>query len=363
MERIILTTGGTGGHIFPALAVAEEIGRRWPEARVLFIGSHYGPEGEWARKAGLDFVGLPVRGFLGRGLRSVGAGLRMTAALAKALWLVRRFRPQVVAGFGGYAAFAPMAAARCWGIPVAVHEQNAVAGVSNKVLARLADAVFLSMQGTQGFEGRSCLLTGNPVRQAVAAVGGQEHTFDGKRLLIVGGSLGAAALNAVIVRALPRLAEAGVQLRHQTGTADVDAVRAAYAAAGMDPQWVQPFIADMAETYAWADLVLCRAGATTVAELAAAGRPAVLVPFPHATHDHQTHNARLFAESGAAMMVAQKDLAEFDLATLLLRLLGEPHTLHSKGQAALAQARPQAAATLVDALQGMIERRQSEHAS
>ena len=355
MERLLLTTGGTGGHIFPALAVAEEARRLHPGVRILFVGSQYGPEGEWARKAGLDFVGLPVRGFIGRGLRSVGAACGMAVALVRALWLVRSFRPQVVAGFGGYAAFAPVAAARFWGIPVAVHEQNAVAGVSNKTLGRMAHKVLLSLAGTQGFAAHKCVLTGNPVREAVAAVGQQDCAFDRKHLLITGGSQGATALNKAVVAALPRLMEAGVTWKHQTGQRDLAWVREAYAAAGCDTEWAQPFIHDMAEAYAWADLVLCRSGATSVAELAAAGRGSVLVPFPFATHDHQTHNARLLAETGAAMMVAEKDLEIFDMTALLLRLLGEPHTLADMGRAALAEARPDAAQAVVREISALIE--------
>lgn len=351
MERIILTTGGTGGHIFPALAVAEEVRRRYPDTQILFAGSAHGPEGELARKAGLEFVGLPVRGLLGRGVRAIGAAANMARAFVKAVALVRRFKPQVVAGFGGYAAFAPVAAARFCGVPVVVHEQNAIAGVSNKVLGRMATRVCLSMPGTEGFSAEKCVLTGNPVREAVAAVGQSPHDFQGRRLLIMGGSQGATALNMCIVKALGRLGDAGVQLLHQTGTRDLDGVRAAYAAAGLDPLSVQAFITDMPAAYDWADLVLCRAGATSVAELAAAGRPAVLVPFPFATHDHQTHNARQMAEAGAAMLVAERDMPSVDVVALLLRLLQEPGTLRAMSGAARSRAQTHAAAAVVDQLE------------
>lgn len=354
MERIILTTGGTGGHIFPALAVAEEARRRYPGIAILFVGSAYGPEGELARKAGLEFVGLPVRGLLGRGLRAIAAAGNMTCALVKAVALVRRFRPQVVAGFGGYAAFAPVAAARFCGVPVVVHEQNALAGVSNKVLGRMAHRICLSMAGTQGFAPEKCVLTGNPVREAVAMVGQMPHDFQGRRLLVMGGSQGATALNTCIVKSLGRLADAGVQLLHQTGARDVDEVRTAYVAAGYDPLCVQAFIDDMPAAYAFADLVLCRAGATSVAELAAAGRPAVLVPFPFATHDHQTHNARQMAEVGAAMLVAERNMTEVDVAGLLLRLLQETDTLRAMGSVALAHAQLGAAAAVMDQLQDVV---------
>lgn len=171
MDKILLTTGGTGGHIFPALAVAEELLRRDPASRLLFVGSLYGPEERLARQAGIPFAGLPVRGFLGRGLKAVGAGARMSWAVLKALNIVRRFQPRAVAGFGGYAAFAPMLAARILGVPGILHEQNAVAGTSNQLLARLAQRVCLSLPGTEGFAPEKCVLTGNPVRRAVSAAG------------------------------------------------------------------------------------------------------------------------------------------------------------------------------------------------
>lgn len=350
MERLILTTGGTGGHIFPALAVSEEVRARFPHARMIFTGSCHGPEKALAEQAGLEFVGLPVRGFLGRGIRAVGAAVGMARAMKQALALMRRFRPEVVVGFGGYAAFAPVMAARLCGVPTAIHEQNAVAGVSNKVLARFARKVFVSLPGTEGFPPSKCVITGNPVRQAVVEAGQCEHEFGGRRLLVMGGSQGARALNEAVVEALPRFKAAGVQLRHQTGRADAERTQAAYATAGYDAACVSTFIGDMAGAYAWADLVLCRAGATSVAELAAAGKPAVLVPFPHATHDHQTYNARILAGCGAAMMVQEKDLPQVDVAALLLRLLDEPGTLRVMGQVALSQARPQAAADVVEQL-------------
>ena len=152
MERVLLTTGGTGGHIFPALAVAEALRLRHPGVELLFVGSQYGPEQRLARAAGIDFIGLPVRGFLGRGLRAFAAAGRMACAVCRARGIIRRFRPQVVAGFGGYAAFAPMLAARLAGVPTVLHEQNAIAGMSNRILGRLARRICLSLPGTEGFD-------------------------------------------------------------------------------------------------------------------------------------------------------------------------------------------------------------------
>lgn len=353
MDKILLTTGGTGGHIFPALAVAEELRRRMPDARLLFVGSVYGPEARLCARAGIEFAGLPVRGFLGRGLRAVGAAARMSVAVGKALSLVRSFRPDAVAGFGGYAAFAPMLAARLCGVPAVLHEQNAVAGTSNRVLARLARRVCVSLPGTQGFPEEKCVLTGNPVRAAIAGVADMRKdaaTRGTKRLLVLGGSQGAHSLNALMPGLLARLRDAGVEIRHQCGEKDLEATRAAYVEAGYAPDCVSAFIDDMAEAYAWADLALCRAGASTVAELCAAGLPSVLVPFPAAIHDHQTRNAEVVAAAGAGRLVQERDFPRTDMAALLLGLFADPAALADMGRAARGLARTDAAAAVADAL-------------
>ena len=349
--NILLTTGGTGGHIFPALAVAEEVRRRHPQARLLFVGSLYGPEARLVRTAGIPFEGLPVRGFLGRGLRSVEAGFRMTWSVGKALGIVRRFNPDVVAGFGSYAAFAPMLAARLLGLPTMLHEQNAIAGASNRVLAKLARRICLSLPDTEGFDPAKCVLTGNPVRAGVNEAGRLPRARGARRLLVMGGSQGAHALNTFIVEHLGALREAGVDIRHQTGSADEASVRAAYTAAGYDPSCVTAFIDDMAAAYAWADVALCRSGATTVAELCAAGLPSVLVPFPYAIHDHQTRNAEVLTRSGAAVLVPEGRMAVQGMSDILLRLLTMPGEREPMAAAALAAARPDAAARVVAVLE------------
>ena len=353
MDKILLTTGGTGGHIFPALAVAEEVRRRNPEAKLLFVGSEYGPEAKFCARAGIDFAGLPVRGFLGRGFRAFGAAARMGVAVGRALSLVRRFRPDAVAGFGGYAAFAPMLAARLSGVPCLLHEQNAVAGTSNRLLSRLSAKVCISLPGTQGFPAEKCVLTGNPVRAAITQTAQLREGAVGrgtKRLLVLGGSQGAHSLNALMPGLLGRLRDEGVEIRHQCGEKDLDATRAAYAAAGYAPECVSAFIDDMAEAYAWADLALCRAGASTVAELCAAGLPSVLVPFPAAIHDHQTRNAEVVARAGAGRLVQERDFARTDMGELLSALLRDTDGLKQMGRAARNLARPDAAAAVADAL-------------
>ena len=352
MDKVLLTTGGTGGHIFPALAVAEELRRRNPGARLLFVGSLHGPESRLCEAAGIPFAGLPVRGFLGRGARALGAAARMGVAAARAVGLVRAFRPDAVAGFGGYAAFAPMLAARLCGVPSLLHEQNAVAGTSNRLLSRLARKVCVSLPETQGFPAEKCILTGNPVRAAIADVAGRRESRRGtRRLLVLGGSQGAHSLNTLLPGLLSRLRAAGVDIRHQCGERDLAATRAAYVQAGYAPDCVSAFIDDMGGVYAWADLALCRAGASTVAELCAAGLPSVLVPFPAAIHDHQTRNAEVVARAGAARLVQERDFASTDMGALLEQLLGDTATLDDMRRAALSLACPQAAAAVADALE------------
>ncbi len=360
MERVILTTGGTGGHIFPALAVAEELRLRFPDIDPLFVGSEYGPERALCERAGLAFAGLPVRGFWGRGLKALGAAAGMARGLAQAFSLLRRVQPEVVIGFGGYAAFAVMFAAKLLRIPTAVHEQNALAGVSNRVLGRFADKIFCSLPDTRGFGKRSILLTGNPVRRAVIEAGNNARRGEGKRLLIMGGSQGARALNALAVNALPRFRDAGLEILHQTGETTCETVRAAYAAAGVEAR-VEPFIRDMGAAYAWADLALCRSGATTLAELAACGLPAVFVPFPHATHNHQSRNAALVAARGAALVVEERDLGATDAPGLILELLENKERLNDMARAAKALARPEAAALVVEELEKLVTEHRHAH--
>ena len=269
--RVILTTGGTGGHIFPALAVAEQLRREGAE--LLFVGSQYGSEAKLAKQAGLEFRGLPVRGVLGRGLRSVGALWGLFRAVFMSRAIVKDFRPDAVIGFGAYASFPSLVAAKLSGVPIAVHEQNAMPGLTNRMLAKLAKRVFLSLPDVTGaFDAKKSQLTGNPVREAIVESGKNAVGHPGtRRLLVMGGSQGAKAVNSVILASLERLTKAGIEIRHQTGSFDLERVLAGYRAHGVDASGVTPFIEDVAAAYQWADLVLCRAGATSVAELAVAG--------------------------------------------------------------------------------------------
>ncbi|SNR75139.1 UDP-N-acetylglucosamine-N-acetylmuramylpentapeptide N-acetylglucosamine transferase [Humidesulfovibrio mexicanus] len=350
ITRLVVTTGGTGGHIFPALCVAAEVKRRAPKAAVLFLGAS-GPEGRLAAKAGLDFAALPASGVLGRGVKGVLSLFGVARGIALAARQLRRFRPETVIGFGGYAGFCPVLAAALLRIPCAVHEQNSVPGVTNRVLAKVAGRVFVSFDDKRGlFPALKVTRTGNPVRADIAEAKRPEAT-NRRNLLVLGGSQGAKPLNDAVLEALPLLQAAGVNLLHQTGAADEARIREAYAKAGADPSCAHGFIEGMAQAYAWADLVLCRAGASTIFELAATGAPSILVPFPQAAHDHQRVNAEHLADLGAAVLLDQKKLSARTLADMAAGLLDDAARLASMGRAARTFARPDAASRIVDGLE------------
>ena len=341
MSHIILTTGGTGGHIFPALAVYDALKSMDERISVLFVGSLYGPEADLCARAGVPFQGLAVRGLLGRGLKALSAGCLMGKALCKAISLLRQEKPRLVAGFGGYASFAPMSAALLLGIPSLLHEQNALAGTSNRIMGRFVRRIAVSLPETQGFDPKKCVVCGNPVRAQVVQKAPREH-FDGRHLLVFGGSQGAHALNAFMVEHLSEFQKAQITIIHQTGQRDFAWVSQAYAEHGFGSDCVRAFIHDMPEVYQWADLTLCRSGASTVAELCAARLPSVLVPFPHAIHDHQTKNARVLEEAGCARLVPENALKSQG-ATEILALLTDQAGLRTMSEKAWALAIPDAA--------------------
>ncbi len=351
--RVVLTTGGTGGHIFPALAVAEELRRRHPDGELLFLGGTYGPEGRMAAEADIPFRALAARGVIGRGVRSVGSIFWITRSLLESLWILWRFKPQAVIGFGGYASFCPVLAATWLGIPTLIHEQNSMPGVVNRALGRYARMVLISYPDERHcFDQAKTEHTGNPVRAAIRRLRAQaaDQSPMGRRVLVIGGSQGSKTLNDAVVRDLPNLVKGGVELWHQTGEKDLESVRRSYADQGLTTAKVDPFIKDMAAAYGWADLVVCRAGATTLSELTVAGKPSLLVPFPHATHDHQTLNAQALAERGAALMVREERLAATSLSSIILPLL-EPERLLEMGRSAAMLGMPDAAERVADALE------------
>lgn len=360
--RVILTTGGTGGHIFPALAVAEALKKRLPDTEVLFVGGQYGPEADLVARAGLEFYGLTVRGMLGRGLKALPAMAAMARGIFQAGKLIGERKPDVVMGFGGYAAFATVFAAFIRGLPTGVHEQNAMPGTANRLLGKFVRRICLSLPDLgHAFPSAKCVTTGNPIRADIAELGkagAREPRLKQKagrsrpHLLIMGGSQGARALNSLGIIMLAKLRDAGVDILHQTGSKDLDRVRAAYRSHGYAAEdveeMVQPFVHDMAAAYEWADLALCRAGATSLAELAATGTPSVLVPFPYAAHDHQTGNAKAMQNAGGGILVPESEIEECNMADLVLSLLADHERLVLMSEGALSLARPRAAEAVAE---------------
>jgi UDP-N-acetylglucosamine--N-acetylmuramyl-(pentapeptide) pyrophosphoryl-undecaprenol N-acetylglucosamine transferase len=330
--------GGTGGHVFPGLAVAEEL--RAAGGEVVWMGSRAGMEARLVPAHGYRMAWVRAAALRGKGaLAALLLPLHLLVGFAQAARAIFRLRPDVVLGMGGYVAFPGGMMASLLARPLAVHEQNAVAGLTNRVLARLADKAMTAFPGAlPGAE-----WTGNPVRSEIAALAAPEARFGGRagplRLLVVGGSLGASALNDCVPKALALLEPRPIVV-HQSGEKHLESLRAGYRAAGVEGELL-PFIDDMARRYAQADLVVCRAGAITVAELCAGGMASVLVPFPHAVDDHQTANARFLAERGAAIPLPQSELTPQRLAETL-RTLDRPRLL-DMARRARALARPEAA--------------------
>ena len=338
-RRLVIAAGGTGGHVFPALAVAQALARQG--VIVEWVGSNRGLEARVVRdQAGFPLTELTVQGLRGRGLAGLlGLPIGLMRSLIDCWRVLARVRPGLVLVFGGYVSFPVGLAARLQGRPLWVHEQNAVMGTANRWLARLAQRVLTSFPKTQHAPA-SAVCVGNPVREALTALPPAPVRPMGEgqplRLLVLGGSLGARALNQAlpsVVAGLQPTWPQGLAVWHQTGTAEEAAVREAYAAQSVVPQSlrVAAFIDDMAAAYQWADLVVCRAGASTVAELAAVGLPAVFVPLPHAIDDHQTTNAQALVEAGAALLVAQTDRLADALSVSLSSLTAQ--RLRSMGEA------------------------------
>lgn len=308
--KTLIMAGGTGGHVFPAIAVAEQLVR--DGGSVHWLGSQGGMEVELVGRHGYPISTLPVSGLRGGGaLRLLAAPFKLARSLLGALAVIRREQPDVVIGFGGFASGPGGVAAKLAGLPLIVHEQNAIAGLTNRLLARVATRVLVAFpEATRQLRGAA--VVGNPVRAVIRALPAPEQRLAGRdgplRILVVGGSLGAQALNTHVPDALARLAAGQpVLVRHQTGRKDVELTRGNYARVGVTAE-VSAFIDDMAAAYSWADLVICRAGALTVSELAAAGVPAIFVPFPHAVDDHQTVNADYLVKVGAARLLPQSRL-------------------------------------------------------
>ncbi len=344
---IMITAGGTGGHVYPGLAVARAlIAQGIP---VVWMGTRKGLEARVIPEAGIEMAWLDVSALRGKGLRALLlAPVNLVRALWQALQIVRKHQPAAVLGMGGFVAGPGGLMAALLGKPVVIHEQNAVAGLTNKLLSRVSRRVLEGFPGT--FAARQKVMaTGNPVRLDIASLPAPlerlvDRDDEPVHVLVVGGSLGAQALNQMVPQALAQL-DATIRpvVRHQAGVKNIDDARRQYTAASVDAE-VMPFIEDMAEAYAWADLVICRAGALTIAELAAAGVAAVLVPYPHAVDDHQTANGNYLAENGAALLIQQRDLTPEKLAGVLQDLCMDRARLRQMSIASRTLAKPHATA-------------------
>jgi UDP-N-acetylglucosamine--N-acetylmuramyl-(pentapeptide) pyrophosphoryl-undecaprenol N-acetylglucosamine transferase len=324
-RSVLIMAGGTGGHIFPGLALAKHLEQQG--VHVEWLGAPASLEAKLVPERGLRFHTIAVRGLRGKGIVSLlTAPFMLLRSIMQARAVLSRVKPAVVVSFGGFVAGPGGVAARFAGIPLVVHEANRIPGFTNKVLSKIAAKTLAGFPDS--FATKAIDYVGNPVRQEINAIGEPAQRLNGRsgplRVLVIGGSLGAQALNQVVPFALAAIDEySRPDVRHQCGLKHAQATQEAYREAGLSERAVQPFISDMAEAYAWADVVICRAGALTLAELAVAGVFALLVPFPFAVDDHQTHNARFLVERGAAELRPQNDLTAEWLAHWLQQLTRE----------------------------------------
>ena len=351
--RLLLTGGGTGGHLFPGIAAAEALCRRRPGSEVMFIGTRRKIDRSSLAPYRFVIKTIHCHGIKGQNIMSLlKAAVVLPLSFLEAAWHILRFKPDLVLGVGGYVTGPVVAMARLLGKPTVIHEQNAVPGLANRKLGRLADRICLSIPESRTyFPAGKAVLTGNPVRSQILALaqapqqGGTETT-----VMVLGGSQGAHRVNELATEAIVRYkkdAAGDLKVIHQTGAADEQWVKDRYDSAGVRAR-VGAFFTDMAALYAQADLLISRAGATTLAELAVLGKPAILIPYPYAADNHQEKNGRLYVQGGGAVMLAEKDLTEGSLAAALGLLAADPGRREEMAGKMKALAYPQAAEAIVD---------------
>ena len=360
---IVFAAGGTGGHLFPALAVAGELRRRQPGAAIVFVGGTRGLESRLVPQAGFPLRTLAVTGLKGtRLVARLLAGGAAALAVGRCCWWFLAHRPDLVVGAGGYASGPAVLAAWLLRVPTMLMEQNHFPGATNRWLAPRADVVCVPSEAAKARLHGIGLVTGNPVRPEFATIGPSPNAAR-MALLVFGGSRGARSINRAMVAALPQLAAMASPPRmvHQTGPDEHEAVARAYAEHPGLPADVRPFLDDMPRRLADADLVICRAGATTLAELAAAGRPAILVPFPFAADDHQRANAEVVRDAGAAVVIEDKDLDGPRCAAEIAALAGDRQRRQRMAEAARTLARLDATARIADVAEALLERKAVPH--
>jgi UDP-N-acetylglucosamine--N-acetylmuramyl-(pentapeptide) pyrophosphoryl-undecaprenol N-acetylglucosamine transferase len=353
--RIVIAGGGTGGHLYPGIAVANELLSRRPDAQITFAGTARGIEARVIPREGFGLDLIRSSGLKGKSLSTAIRGaLIAPVSLIDAWSIVSRRKPSLVIGVGGYSSGPVVLVAWLRGVPTMVLEQNAVPGLTNRLLARFVRAAAVTFDSTKTFFGEKGFVSGNPVRAEFVADGqpmeaAHDEQPSGVRVLVFGGSQGAHAINLAMVEAAPELATGSprVRLAHQTGERDVEMVRAAYGAAGIQAD-VQPFFYDMGRRVRAADLIICRAGATTIAEISAAAKPAILIPLPTATDDHQRRNAEALAAAGAAEVLLQSEASGSELAGRIRQLAVDAERRARLSAGARNFARPDAAKVIAD---------------
>ena len=365
--RILIAGGGTGGHLYPGIALARELVRRDPATRVVFVGTAQGLESRVLPREGFPLDLIRVAGLKGKSRADRWRGLLLLPIAAIDAWRVISSRaPDVVVGVGGFASGPVLALASLRGYPTMLLEQNALPGITNRLLAPLVRAAAVNFEEALRFFPRTGFVAGNPVRPEFFQArdkGANDQTApprDAARVLIFGGSQGAHAINVAMVEAASRLAATGVRLAitHQTGERDLDLVRTAYQRAGLAAR-VEAFIFEIDDEMKAAGLVICRAGATTLAELTAAGRPAILVPLPTATDDHQQKNAEVLGRAGAALVIEERELGGEQLAAAITGLVSDPGRMRRMAEAARRLARPDAAERIADRVEQLAPRLRS----
>lgn len=356
--KMIVAGGGTGGHLFPGIAIANEVKRRFPNAVFLFVVGRRRMESKILKRYGFDVVYIDVEGLKGRGLKKqMGTMTRLPGSIIQSLKIIRDFKPSIVMGVGGYSAGPFCLAARLAGIPTAIHEQNSYPGLTNRLLARIVDLILISFEeSAHHFKKEKTVLTGNPVRQDFFSPPPNKDSNHGFVVLVVGGSQGAKAINDAFLDALSRMKASGnlVTVIHQTGAADYERMAARYREKGLEGE-VSPFIDDMVNAYQRAHMVVGRAGATTIFELAALGKPSILIPYPYAANGHQETNALALAHRGGAEVIQQKELTGSTLVETLEKYMEDEERLKRMGEAARRFSRPYAAQNIVDQLLALQE--------
>lgn len=358
--KVVIAGGGTGGHLFPGLAIAREIRRRYEKAKIVFVIGRRKMESDILTRSGFRQETIHVEGIKGRGWKEgIMALLKLPYSFFQSVSILKRFSPNLVLGVGGYSAGPVCLAARVMGTPTAIQEQNSFPGLTNRLLCRIVDRVFISFEESRKhFPGGTLYLTGNPIRESLLveknALKRAQEKFT---ILVVGGSQGARAINKAFVEALGILQAKGREPRvvHQVGETDYNRVKEEYREKGLEGDII-PFIHDMAGAYNSADIVVSRAGATTIAELAFLGKPSILIPYPYSANRHQDLNARMLHQVGGAEMIHQKDLKGQGLAELLMKYMSDRTALNKMGEMAQGLGRPNAVQIIVDQLVEMIKR-------